>query len=333
MTAQLAAGVKAVPGAKRPWARYLGIALTTALCMLGLYGAALGALSATGNLPPPAFVNSLCADAKLQHIRDNPPEAPTSLIVGSSIAWRNFDSNAIVQQAPAARPLNAGVCGLRTNQTEFVTDFFLHRYPSVQRVLFLISPDDLLRCSRTNPRLFNPADVSAYLSRRDWLWFDYLRYFDPVSLARNAISLRAKEANRIPLDPLVFNRFSDGPLQTDESRGIMYGKFGSPDPACLKAVHDLAQSVEAGGRHILVATSPLSPEWLHTFDQDASFRDDFASAIQASLKGTGAEFWDGVRQAQQPQAAFTDEVHMRWSGAKRFSTRLVEATNFGIATR
>ncbi len=297
--------------------------------MMAFYGAVLAGLAATGNLPPPAFVNSLCADAKLQHIRNNPPDAPTALIVGSSIAWRNFDSAAIVQQHPSARPLNGGICGLRANQTEFVADFFLRRYPSVKQVLFLLVPEDLLLCSRTNPVLFNADDVNAYLSRTDWNWLNYLRYFDPVSLVRNAVSLRAKEANRIPLDPLVFTQYEDGPLNTSESKGILYGRFGFPDRTCLDAVHDLAKSVHDSGRDMLVAASPLSPEWVSAFDKDGAFRAAFVAAVKSSLEGTGAEFWDGIRQAAQPQAAFTDDIHMRWSGAERFSTALVHDTRFG----
>ena len=324
---------KAAASSRRSWGSYLGIAFATAACMMALYGATLAGLAATGNLPPPAFVNSLCADAKLQHIRNNPPDHPTALIVGSSIAWRNFDSAAIVQQYPDARPLNAGVCGLRANQAEFVAGFFLKRYPSAKRVLLLLAPEDLLLCSRTDATLFDAGDVNAYLSRTDWNWLNYLKYFDPVSLIRNAANLRAKQENRIPLDPLVFTRYADGPLNTSESKGILYGRFALPDQTCLDAVHDLAKTVHDSGRQMLVATSPLSPEWVSRFDQDDVYRPEFTAAIRSSLDGAGAEFWNGAEQAAQPQAAFTDDIHMRWSGAERFSAALVQDTHFGMPAR
>jgi len=63
-----------------------------------------------GYLPPPPLVNSLCADVKLEALRDRPPQQPTHLIIGSSIAMDNFDSSQIVLHNPAARPLNEGFC-------------------------------------------------------------------------------------------------------------------------------------------------------------------------------------------------------------------------------
>src|SRR5690242_14255767 len=99
---------------------YLCSTALTSAVMLGLYVSSLIGLHQAGYLPPPPFVNSLCADEKLEALRQRPPKQPTDLIVGSSVAEYNIDSAKIVIGTPQARPLNEGFCAAQAHQVAFV---------------------------------------------------------------------------------------------------------------------------------------------------------------------------------------------------------------------
>ena len=151
-----------------PWGRYLLSIAATCVALFAAYAGVLAALDRTGNLPPPAIVNEVCADEKLEWLRDNPPADPNLLVVGSSIAWRDVDSAQFVRERPAVRPLNGGVCHLAANQTAFVTRYLLRHLPSIRTVVAVVTPQDFTDCAKTPSQLFDPATADAYAIDRRW---------------------------------------------------------------------------------------------------------------------------------------------------------------------
>jgi len=314
------------------WTYYIACAVVTAMAAGAAYLLALVALERGGRLPPPAFTNSLCADAKLAFLRDHPPKAPTALILGSSAAWRGIASEEIVRRHPAARPLNGSFCGLQVNQTEFVADYLLRRYPSVQSILLLLSPIDMDTCSGTNARLFDRSDVDVYLASKGPVWSYYFRYFDPVSLVRNASLVKAARENRVPFNPLIFTPYGDGPQTTGASRKLDHGRFDTIDPVCVASLRRLARSIAEGGRLLTVASLPLLPDGVERSDPTGVVHDHMVREVESALVGTTAVFWNGERVAQVDPGDFVDPIHLRWTGARRFTGQLVVATGFGAVT-
>lgn len=311
------------------WTHYIAGSVATALVAGGVYFLALVTLERVGRLPPPAFTNSLCADEKLAFLRDNPPKAPTALILGSSAAWRGIASEEITRRHPAAKPLNGSFCGLQVDQTEFVADYLLRRYPSVRNVLLLLSQVDMGACPGTDARLFDGSDVDDYLASRGPVWSYYFTYFDPVSLVRNASFVKAARDNRLPFYPLIFTPYGDGPQTTDMSRKIDRERFDAIDPACLSSLRRLARTITASGRQLTVASLPLLPAGIEHFDPTGAIHDHMVREIESAIGGTNAVFWDGERSAQMDASDFVDPIHLRWTGARRFTSQLVTATGFG----
>lgn len=309
------------------WARYIACALVTAMSAGAAYLLALMVLERSGRLPPPAFTNSLCADAKLAFLRDATPQAPTALVLGSSAAWRGIASEEIVRRHPGARPLNGSFCGLQVNQTEFVANYLLRRYPSVQGVLLLLSPIDMGRCSVTDARLFDKSDVDAYLAGKGPAWSYHFRYFDPVSLVRNASLMKAAREDRIPFYSLIFTPYGDGPQTTNASRKLDQGRFVPIDPACVASLRRLARSIADGGRQLTVASIPLLS--VENSNPRGAIHDQMVQEVKSAVVGTDARFWDGERIAQVDPGDFVDPIHLRWTGARRFTSQLVVATGFG----
>jgi hypothetical protein len=308
--------------------RYLAIVAATIMASALLFVMGLQVLDTQHSKPPPAFSNSLCTDAKLEFLRGNPPDQPTHLIIGSSISWRNIAAEMIVRQFPAARPLNGGFCGLQFNQTAFVSRFFLDRYPTITDLLLVLDPKDMSACRSTRSEVFEPTDVSDYLSGADDTKY-YFRYFDLPAFLRNAFVVKERKANDDELEALVFTRYGDGPLVTNETRGVFYGAAPRLDATCRDALAGFAREVSASGRHLLVVTMPLLADWSHRFDGHAKIRRQLAGQIREALAGTTATFWDAWAEMPMAQNSYTDAYHLRWSAAQDFTRRLVDETGFG----
>ncbi|MCA1441639.1 hypothetical protein I6F07_15710 [Ensifer sp. IC4062] len=310
------------------WVSYIACTVVTAMVAGAVYFLALVTLERLGRLPPPALTNSLCSDEKLAFLRDNDPKAPTALILGSSAAWRGIASEEIARRYPTARPLNGSFCGLQLNQTEFVADYLLRRYPNIHDVLLLLSPIDMDACTGTEARLFDRSDVDDYLASEGPVWTYYFKYFDPVALARNASFVKAARENRLPFYPLIFTAYGDGPQTTDISRKLDRGRFDAIDPACVASLRRLARAIADGGRQLTVASLPLRPNGVESADR-AAIHDQMVREIESAIAGTNAVFWDGERAAKMNASDFVDAIHLRWPGARRFTSQLVTATGFG----
>lgn len=305
-----------------PFRRYLLSLSAGLLGALGLFWLALFGLEKTENLPPPAFSNNLCVDEKLNFLRSNPIVSPNLLIIGSSVAWRHIDGHALVREMPAANPLNGAFCGLFANQAVYVANWLLDREPSIRHVVMVADPQDFAGCWRVPDAVFNRTDVDAYLAERATPWRHYMRYFSPHSLVRNALTIKNQRAGRSEWDPLVFNRYGDGPLDTDSSRPLLYGQPEALDRNCFGALQALSQRLEREGRRFTMVATPLHPQWKEKYDPDGTFLADFDDRILASLGDGGALYWNADKEWQAPLSAFVDAVHLRWSAAQQFSGAL-----------
>ena len=313
---------------------YLATVVGIAIALVVLFWLGLAAINRLHLLPPPQLSNNLCIDQKLAFLRAHPIERPTILTVGSSVAWRSIDSSVFFQESGGRMmPLNGAFCGLKMNQTEFTLGYFLGHYPSVQSVVLVFSPLDLTECSTTNARVFDPKDVDDFMFRRDAEFPFYLKYFDPLTLAKNVAILRSMRKGELPLEAMEMDRYGDAPLDTNASReGLVYGALEPADPACLASLRNIARDTEAQGRRVIVVTTPMSPVWKARYDPSNTAMLDLASYVQGATAGTGALFWDANNAFPMEPTDFIDAIHLRWSAAKVFSRALALKTNLGSWT-
>lgn len=305
-------GSRAVAPASRGYIVALVGAMVTTLAAFYL---TLLALLATGNLPPPAFSNSLCIDEKLSFMREHPALSPNLLVIGSSVAWRHFDSAAVANNAQGIRPLNGAFCGLPANRSEYVASWLLDRHPTVRQVLMIAAPQDFAECSKKPAVVFDREDVDNFVYGGASRWPYYMRYFSPISLVGNARKIKNERTNL-----MVFTRFGDGPLNT--TRALETLGYGPPEPlesACFQALRSLAIRLQRDGRQFMVVTTPLHPDWKAQVDPDGTFFADFDARIRGALKATNARYWDADKEWKPARTAFTDAIHLRWSVAQDFS--------------
>ena len=313
--------------------RYPAALVAGAAAALLAFVGSLAALGAVGRLPAPALTNSFCVDEKLAFLRDHrgaPP--PDVLVVGSSVAWRHVDGAAVVARAPGVRPLNGGFCGFSMDQTEFATRWLLRRHPTVREVALVAAPQDFENCGAAPKEPFDPADADAFLAERGFSPRFYLRYFDPFSLARNALLVARRRAGTDLRDPLVFDAYGDAPLDPGPTGDLGYGAIERLDPACFAALRRMAADLTDRGLRMVVATTPVNPEWRSRFDPEDKLMDALERGLEQAVAGTDSTVWAGHRLASPGLASFTDAIHLRWAAAQEFSRALVRATGLGDRT-
>jgi hypothetical protein len=311
---------------RRPsrWRRYLGAgalgfatALTSFILMFAI-------LAKTGNLPPPAITHNLCIDEKLAFMRDHPPVAPNFLTVGSSVAWRHIDSSILASAMPGTVPYNGAFCGLRITQTRAATHWLLDRLPTVHDVLLVASPEDFEVCSREQPSAFDVSEADRFVFQDTWRWGFYFRYFDPVSLVRNASNIARFRTQSHGFEPLIMTRYGDAPEDPPKRDRLVYDAVRHFDPACFNALYALARELQAAGITFTVVNTPLNPLWEKRYDPGAKTRKTLNAGIDAALAGTGATHWDGNTAFTEGPDSFSDAIHLRWPAAQRFTQLLID---------
>jgi hypothetical protein len=272
-------------------------------------------LQRTGNLPPPAFSNSICVDEKLSFLRQNHSTDPNFLIIGSSVAWRHIDSSVIAEQLPGAVPLNAAFCGLHVNQTAYVANWLLDRHPTAKTVVMLASPQDFEGCKVNPPAVFNRDDADSYVYGGASAWPYYMQYFSPASLLRNALEIAGKRDGTNQTDPLVFTAYGDGPVVEAENRGLYYDMADQQEQECFNALATLIGRLHKEQRNFTLVTTPLHPDWKQEGAPSASQVARFKQNLQSFASKAGIDFWDADAALNLDAEQFFDAIHIRWSGA------------------
>lgn len=303
---------------------YLLALLGGLLCAIAAFGLTLLGLDNSGNLPPPAFSNNLCVDEKLNFLRDHPVASPDLLVIGSSVAWRHVDGDELVKNSPTAKPLNGAFCGLFANQSTYVGNWLLDHEPTIRRVVMVIDPQDFAGCWKVPDSVFNRDDADAYVYDKASRWPYYLRYFSPISLVRNALTVKGQRNGQNEWDPLIFDHYGGGPLDTENSRRLLYGKPDALDHACFDALSAMADRLKREARKFTVVTTPLHPDWKSKYDPNGTFLAEFDSRIKHSLSQSDARYWNADKELETSAEDFVDAIHLRWSAAQRFSAALAE---------
>jgi hypothetical protein len=307
--------------------KYLIGCLGTVMGCYMLIVCSLLLLRATDNLPPPIVTNSLCFDDKLQWISQNLPSSPPDLLVfGSSVAWRHFDGAQAIESGLAKNPYNLAFCGARISQTAFVVNYFLskQRFGSPHRALITVAPADFEGCTLPEEQVFLPQDADRALISKWGRLSLYLRNFDFVPLVRNAMIVRAMRTGAIALDPLVFTKSGDGPLDTNESRDLTYGRITAFSRDCFSALRDISTQLAERKIQFALLLTPLNPRWISEYDPVHRTLRDLRARILEALKGTRAQIWDASESRLFSEPDFADAVHLRWSAARRLTAAMAD---------
>jgi hypothetical protein len=307
---------------------YLAGCLGTVIACYGIIVCGLLFLRATDNLPPPIVANNLCTDEKLQWIGRNKPSSPPDLLVfGSSVAWRHFDGPKAVELGLAKNPYNLGFCGMNLGQTAFLMKYFLSKdnFRSPLRVVVIASPQDFEGCASPEQPVFPTREADeAIFSRSMGRLALYLQNIDFVPLVRNAWTIKANRRGAIAFEQLVFTRSGDGPLDTDETRGLVYKRITGFNRDCFSALRNIATQLSDQRVQFVLLLTPINPRWISEYDPHHATLNELRSRIAETLKGTSARIWDASESKLFSEPDFTDAVHLRWSAVGRLTAAIAD---------
>lgn len=316
-------------GSKRdntPLRYLLGCVATVVSCYAAIV-CSLFLLRATDNLPPPLVTNNLCFDEKLQWISRNMPSSPPDLLVfGSSVAWRHFDSQQAIESGLAKHPYNLAFCGARLSQTAFILNYFLSKelFRSPRRVIVMAAPEDFTGCALPEEQVFLQQDADKALFSEHGRLALYLKNIDFVPLVRNATLVKEMRRGTSALDRLEFTKYGDAPLDTIESRGLLYGQISALKSQCFSTLREIARQFAARDIQFTVVLTPIHPRWIAEYDPEHQTLRDLRSRIARVLDGTHGRFLDTSESQLFSESDFTDAVHLRWTAAKRLTAVMVE---------
>ena len=290
------------------------------------YVLGLVALDKFGRLPPPQFSNSLCVDEKLNVMHVAPPRDVNLLVVGSSVAWRHFNSAVAEAVDPSLRIYNAGFCGTSLRQTEDVAKWLVGRLPTVRHLIIMASPIDFTDCSTTRASTFEIAGADEYVFLGGSSWRAYFRYFDPVTLIGNSRNVAARRNDVGNFDALRFDRFGDGPIEPPRDRGLHYGPAGTFDARCFAALRSTATMLGRRGITVDIFETPIHPAWRAKFDPDGMKLGLLRSDIGRALAGTGGRQHE--LDGEVPPDGFYDAIHVRWSVTPALTRALLKRLDY-----
>jgi hypothetical protein len=284
-------------------------------------------LDLSGHLPPPAIANNVCLDEKLRFLRERSLPNPTLLVLGSSVAWRNFDGTPVFDGSDGRTvPLNLGFCGSQMNQIEFAAHYFLDRHRSTSNIALVVGLQDMEDCNRPAP--FDAPHADQYLYGGLTKYFFYFKHFDLMNLARNAPTIAARRLDPATAEAMVIDRFGDGPSLM--KRDLFYDGHITVDDACLSALRRLASDVPQQIQKFIVVVSPIHPDWVAKYDSTGERIDRFVARLQSAIAGTRATLWNAHAELRLGAADFGDAVHLRSPSARRFSRQLADRMGKGF---
>jgi hypothetical protein len=251
-----------------------------------------------------------------------PSSEPDLLVFGSSVAWRQFDGEKVVESGLAKNPYNLAFCGARMSQTAFLVDYFLSKnhFDSPRRAIVMAAPQDFEGCASAQEHMFLPADASRALALGAGRLALYLKNIDFVSLIRNATVVNSMRHGTNVFDPIEFTPYGDGPLDTDGHRDLSYGQISNIANQCFASLTHIAHQFAARNIEFAFVLSPIHPRWISEFDPEHQRLRDLRGHIRQAIEGTPTQFLDQSENQAFSEADFTDAIHLRWAAAKRLTT-------------
>jgi hypothetical protein len=297
------------------WIGLLGGGLLT----FAAIGAGLGFLAWSNRLAAPPITKLEFLDEKLRFLREHPDLDPTLMVVGSSMAWRQFDGEPFASKLGQGRVLNGATAFLKVHQTRFLTSFYMTHLPELRTIILMLGPPDFENCTTVPADLFDPEDASGYAFERDFTAPLYIRYFSPALYLRRA---RNYQQRQVPLlGDLWMDKYGSGPMQwkPEMIKELRYGEQRF-DHACTDALLAMIKDIKAKGIRPVLVFSPVHPEFRRRYPETMHQLKQVAAQAQAEVR-PGVDLFD-MSESEFPASDFFDAVHLQWTAVQRFSGRL-----------
>jgi poly-D-alanine transfer protein DltD len=258
-----------------------------------------------------------------------PSSIPDLLVFGSSVAWRHFDGEQAIETGLAKNPYNLGFCGMRLSQTKFVARYFLakQKFQFPHRAVIIASPQDFESCHGSEEQVFSKSQADEAIFSPAHAWELYLQNVDPVPFVRNASVVKAMRNGANNLDRLIFTKYGDGPIDSDQSRGLTYGRITDLEQPCFSALRELVRQLSDHKIQTTLVLTPINPRWIAEYDPDRRILNELRSRTSEALKKSDVLVWDASESKSFSESDFVDAIHLRWSAVSRLTTAMAGVVN------
>ena len=309
------------PETEIPTRRYYVGLLAGALAAFATIMGGLGLLAWMDRLPAPPITKVEMLDEKLRFLRERRDLDPTFVLIGSSMALRQFDGRPFASRLGQRHVLNGASTLINVHQTRFLTSFYMEHLPKLQTIVLMLGPPDFENCTTMPADLFDPEDASGYAFKQEMAAPLYLRYFAPVLYLRRARNFHER---RVPLTgDFWMDEFGSAPMQLtpEMMSGLRYEalKF---DRSCVNHLQQLLTEIKAKGIRPVVVFSPIHPEYRRKYPETIQRLKEVGGKVGAELR-EGVDFFD-MSESDFEATDFFDAVHLQWTVVQRFSDRLAD---------
>jgi len=310
--------------AKQPFAQasirsyFVGL-LGGAFLTFALIAGGLESLVWIDRLPAPPITKVEFLDEKLRFLREHQDLDPTFVVVGSSMALRQFDGQPFASRLGGQHVLNGASALIKVHQTRFLTSFYMEHFPNLQTIVLMLGPPDFENCTTMPAQLFDPDDASGYAFKHEVAAPLYLRYFAPVLYLRRA---RNFQERRVPLQgEFWMDEYGSSPLQwTPEMiKGLRYGALNF-DRFCVDHLLRLVAEVKAKGIRPVVVFSPVHPDYRRQYPEAVNRMREIAHTVESEHREDVDLF--NLSESDFEAGDFFDAVHLQWTAVQKYSDKL-----------
>lgn len=268
----------------------------------------------------PQFTGNASFDQKLLYLREHPPKSgPIGLVVGSSMALNNVDTDVLASSLD--RPfLNLGVWGLGTAEAGRIADQFDRLYGASE--IILVAQFFEMKEEPAERFAIPDAALHEYLKGNAWLAdIEYRDFYE--SLRMRSRWARSFE-NQHRYTSLKFSETGAAPLlirpdQSDPSRWNPPQPFSVECKDCMREIESMCVAFREKNIPFSVVMPPLT-QWIgeHREDVRAAYADR-RTRLAAVLKRCGAPLFDAAKWAKFDDACFADFAHLNATGMRRMT--------------
>ena len=268
----------------------------------------------------PAISGNVCFDEKVRFLRNSPTKQCDVLVIGSSMALNNIDSEAMLKHLPpGTRLLNAGAYNMKISQTRALLDCLLAVYRP-RNVIFVCGLMDFNKTPGPT-QFFDASEVIRFINGRSASIPILLRHFDLQYYVKWSSRILQIRSSRRDYFSVMFDAWGSIPLEiffpkVDERRWNLKVDPEQLDPAEYEELGSIADSVRSRGLTLICIQPPMKRGSVPLAVSAAV--DEHWSRMERILGIRGFHLWNHSAMGLSDDY-FCDYSHLNNKGAPIFS--------------
>jgi hypothetical protein len=240
--------------------RYLALAALAALVVVGGPASFLYWAYSQGRLVAPAFTGNVSFDEKVRFLRNSSSKQCDVLVVGSSMALSNLESQTMLKHLPkGTRLLNVGAWSIKVGHIRAMLECLLGVYRP-DRIILVCGLMDFYRDPRPS-QFFDAGEVTQFIDGSPY-WLSVWRHFDLQYYVKWSFKISQDRSTRRDYYSLMFDACGAVPLDISfpEINPRRWNRKVEPeqlDPSQYEELGRLADVVRSKGLRLICVQSPL----------------------------------------------------------------------------